>query len=120
MNTFTCIGRLGRDSVLVEFPQGDTVLNFSVAVSTGTRDKPGTMWLDCSLFGKRGQALEQHLIKGKLVALSGKLSTSETNGKTYIKLAVSDLELLGGRETAQDRSKPQPTTTDEMNDDIPF
>lgn len=113
MNSYTCIGRLGRDAELREMPNGDPVLNFSLAVNTGTRDQPGTMWFDCALFGKRGQALHQFLTKGKAVGITGKLSTKEKDNKVYVRLTVSELDLLGGKETEQKQET-------DFNDSIPF
>lgn len=112
MNICVFSGRLGRDGELREMPNGDPVLNFSLAVSTGTRDQPETMWIDCALFGKRGQALQQFLTKGKPVTVSGKLQFKQKDDKSYLRLTVAELDLNGSKEEASKK--------DEFNDNIPF
>ena len=62
MKQITIAGGLTRDATLRRTQNGDPILGFSVGVSEG-RDKPST-YFDCSLFGKRGEALEQYLRKG--------------------------------------------------------
>lgn len=74
-------GRLGRDAELKAIPSGERVANFSLAVSTGTRDNPSTLWVDCSLFGKRAEALAPHLIKGTAITVAGDVGIRNWLGK---------------------------------------
>jgi single-stranded DNA-binding protein len=52
-------------------PSGDLVLNFSLAVNTGTKDKPETLWVDCALWGKRAESLAPYITKGKFLCVEG-------------------------------------------------
>ena len=103
----TVTGRLGRDSE-IKSTQAGAVLKFSVASGKKTRDGETTTWVDCSLWGRRGEALVTHLIKGTAVAVVGELSTREHNGKTYVDLKVSELDFMGGKSPgSQSRSEPR-------------
>lgn len=53
-------------------PNGDPVLNFSLAVSVGTKENPKTEWVDCSIWGNRAVALEPHIRKGMFLCLDGR------------------------------------------------
>lgn len=94
MKQIIIAGGLTRDAELRRTGNGDPILNFSVGVSEG-RDKPST-YFSCSLFGKRGEALEQYLRKGTKVTVCGDLSTREHDGKTYLQVRADQVTLQGG------------------------
>lgn len=128
MNVFNAIGRVGRDAEVRYTQGGDAILKFTVAVDAGFGDKKTTTWFDCSLFGKRGEKLVEHIRKGDRIGVTGELSTREHEGKTYLQLRLNDLTLLAGKrdDTPQrqdtspraTRTEPAPLTDD--GDDIPF
>ena len=106
MNVCTFTGNLGKDCRLGNVG-GTTVCNFTLAARAGFGKSEQTLWLDCALWGKRGESLQQYLTKGQQVAVSGELGTREHEGKTYLTLRVSELTLMGGRR--EERSEdPQP------------
>ena len=127
MNNITIAGQLGRDAEVRYLPNGDPVCSFSVADSMG-RDKH-TIWWRCSLFGKRGEALNQYLLKGTSVTVSGNVTEREYD-KDGVKMRamdvrVSDVELQGSRTApsadAAPKAKPAGGSGFEgMDDDIPF
>ena len=98
-------GNLGKDAELKTLNGGKIVCNFSVA-STG-RDK-ATTWVGCALWGARAEKVHTYLTKGTKVAVSGQLTTREHNGKTYLELDVSELELLGGGRRDEPRDETPP------------
>jgi single-strand DNA-binding protein len=118
MNSLTVAGSLGRDAELKYLPNGDAVLNFSVADSQG-KDKP-TIWWNCQLFGKRAESLAQYLTKGQAVAVSGSVSErewtdKEGNAKKSMNVRVNEVALQGKRE------EPKPKKSDDFDDnDVPF
>lgn len=71
MHLGTFSGYLGRDAEVKPGPSGDNVANFSLCVSTGTKEKPSTLWVDCALWGKRADSLAQYLVKGTAVTVAG-------------------------------------------------
>lgn len=121
MNSLTVAGSLGRDAELKYLPNGDAVLNFSVADSQG-KDKV-TIWWSCQLFGKRAESLAQYLTKGQAVAVSGSVSErewtdKEGNAKKIMNVRVNELALQGGR-----REEQKPKSRNDFDDDsgdVPF
>lgn len=138
MNLGIFSGNLGRDSEQ-QHTAKDSVLNFSIGVNVGTKDKEETMWVSCALWGKRGDALKQYLVKGVKVTVSGqvKLRTYKkkdgTDG-TDLAVTVQEIDLHGARDKSAAASVPstpagepakangfQPQgDIDAMDDDIPF
>jgi len=122
VKNITVAGRLGKDSVIRRTNGGDPILAFSVAVDDGYGQNKRTLWFDCSLWGKRGEALETFLKKGTAVAVSGDLSTREHEGKTYLTVRVSEVTLQGqkqeqGSAPAKSAAAPMASLID---DDVPF
>lgn len=118
-------GNLGKDAELR--PAGkDRVCSFSVATSRKVKGEEKTTWVRCSVWGKRGEALAPHLTKGSKVAVAGELSTREHDGKTYLELRVSEIDLLGGGKRGESSREPtepsEPARSDAGggDDDIPF
>lgn len=99
MRNLTVVGRLTRDAELKQ-TQGGPLLAFAVASNKKVKGEESVMFFDCSLFGKRGEALAQYLSKGSQVCVTGELEQREYQGKTYLQIRVNDLELIGGKPTA--------------------
>ena len=114
MNIITVAGQLGKDAEQRFLPNGDAVTSFSVADSHG-KDKP-TIWWNCSLFGKRAEALTQYLTKGQSVTVSGNVTQREYtdkdgNKRTAMDVRVNDIALQGGkREEAPRQAAPAQRT----------
>lgn len=105
MNSLTVTGRLGKDAETRSVGE-TTVTGFSVASDIGYGDKKQTIWLDCSVWGKRGSALQEYLVKGTKVTVVGELSEREytdKNGvdKKSLSVRVSEIDLQGGDRNAQ-------------------
>jgi single-strand DNA-binding protein len=125
MNSITVAGTIGKDAEVKRMPNGDALCNFSVADSQG-KDKP-TIWWNCSLYGKRAEALSQYLVKGQAVTVSGTVSEREWTDKEGGKrksmdVRVGDVALQGGRRDAEPqqerRAAPKMDTAEDQ--DIPF
>lgn len=105
MNVFTFSGNLGRDAEVRQAGQ-QSVCGFSVAVKAGHGEREQTLWLDCSIWGKRAEGgLPAYLTKGQQVVVSGELSTREHEGKTYLSCNVREISLVGGASVSP--SQPQ-------------
>ena len=134
MNSLTISGQLGKDSERRALGDGTPVLSFSVADSMG-RDK-GTIWWNCSLFGKRADSLQEYLTKGQSVTVIGTVTEREYTNKEGQKVKamdvrVNDVALQGGkRESTPSQSPRQQAPAsprsggssgfEDMNDDVPF
>ena len=140
MNVFNFTARLGKDADTRYIASGDAVTSFTAAVSSGFGEKAVTTWVTCSMWGKRGEAVQPYLLKGTQVAISGELTnreyTDKEGAKRYsLEVRVNDLTLLGGKKEEGSASAPRQEESprqgraappvpsggvDEMADDIPF
>ena len=138
MNTGFFTGNIGRDADLRFANNGDPVANFPLAIEVGTKALPRTMWIDCSLWGKRAESLSPWLTKGKRVAVVGRIAQDEytkRDGGTGFRIQVScnEVEFIGGRveQDSQQAAEPaapakakaprqQSMVPDEFEDEIPF
>ena len=121
MNILMIAGTIGKDAELRRTQSGDAVAGFSVAIDNG-KDKNGnkrdTTWIDCSLWGKRGESLCQYLTKGTKVAITGRPTVREHNGKAYQGCSVNEITLMGGGQKSQDQTSNYQAPP--LDDDIPF
>jgi single-strand DNA-binding protein len=92
MNSITVAGTLGRDCELKQLNNGDTIANFSIADSMG-KDK-GTIWWNCTLYGKRAESLSQYLTKGQAVTVTGSVTEREWTDKEGAKRKNINCRLL--------------------------
>ena len=126
MNQISVAGRLTRDAE-TRAAGSDTVTGFGVAEDVrGVGGAKSSQFFDCSLWGKRGTALEPHLRKGSQVTVWGALTTREHNGKTYMQIKVSEIALQGGGKSQDAPAQRPASARDEFvadqggDDDIPF
>jgi single-strand DNA-binding protein len=111
MNKFILTGNLGNDHEMKHLPNGDALCEFSVGVKSGFGDKEKTLWVKCSMFGKRAAGqLPQYLVKGTKVCISGELSMDEWEKdgvkNKMLKLRVEDLDLIGAKQDGQQQAQP--------------
>lgn len=121
INRVLISGNLTRDPELRATPGGMQVLSFGVAVNDRTKNQQTGEWedrpnfVDCTMFGKRADALSRILRKGMKVAIEGKLRYSawEKDGQKRSKIEVipDEVELMsqnpGGQQRAPQAYAPQ-------------
>lgn len=95
MSNFKELVRIGKDAVTRQTQGGKSVTGFSAAFDNGWGDRKQTVWLDCSMWGDRGEKLAQYLTKGSQIVVEGDIGTREHDGKTYITLDVREVKLTG-------------------------
>ena len=140
MHTAVFAGYIGRDAENKSTSSGDSVASFSLGVSTGTRDNQKTLWIDCSLWGKRADALSPYLRKGTSVTVSGDIDcrafTSKKTGEVTAVITCRVDKLTFGSKAEQQREAPAafapqqnayqaakdgaPRPAASLDDDIPF
>jgi single-strand DNA-binding protein len=104
INHVVLVGRLTRDAELKYTTGGQPVCKFSLAVNR--RKKSGDQWVDEAnyfdivLWGRQGEALNQYLVKGKMVGIEGELRQDrwEQDGqnRSKVEIVANNLQLLGG------------------------
>jgi single-strand DNA-binding protein len=81
LNNFAFTGRLTKDAEYRTLASGKGVLTMSVAVNTGYGDYKKTTYIKAQLWGERGSKIAAYLLKGKLIATCGTLTTNEYDTK---------------------------------------
>lgn len=136
-NSVSVCGRLTKDSEL-KYTNGGTA-HIAATVAVNTSRKNGDKWedkanfFDFDLWGKTAENLYQYLTKGSQVIINGYLEqdTWEKDGQKHskVKIAVSDIFLVGGKKSdsqPQRQQQPKPPAynpnqpTDGFDDDLPF
>lgn len=105
MQMLVIAGNTGKDAELRRTQNGDPVLNFTLAVDTG-KDRDGNkrppQWYDCSIWGKRAEALDGKIGKGTKLTLSGRPTARAHEGKAYLGINVDQLTFQGGGQSRGD------------------
>ena len=129
INNVSLTGRLTRDPELRVTAGGTQLLSFTLAFSTSVRNRQTGEWdergnfIDCTMFGKRAEALLNFLAKGQKVAIAGKLryATWDKDGQRHSKLdlIVDEIDFMAQRQNAA-QPAPVPPVVDTFDEDIPF
>lgn len=137
INKVFLTGRLTRFPELRATAGGTQILSFGLAFNTSVRNRQTGEWddrgnfIDCTIFGKRAEALSHYLTKGQKVAIAGELrySTWDKDGQRHSKLdvIVDDIVFMSQRQDAAQPAQvpaspqaPMPPAVDPFDDDIPF
>lgn len=107
MANIQVLGKLGKDVEIKTVGQS-TVAQFSLAETVGFGEKKQTIWYDVSIWGKRAESgLIDYLNKGRELIVYGELTTTEHNGKTYLKINANDVKLTQGTKENTGNQQPQ-------------
>ena len=112
INKVMLSGNLTRDCELRAMPNGNAVGTFGLAVNERRKNSQGEWedyanFVDCTIFGRRAEAIAKYLTKGAKVALEGRLhysSWEDRNGggrRSKLEVYVDELEFMSGRSSAQ-------------------
>ena len=97
INKFLCTGNLVRDPVLRALPSGTGVCELRLAVNgMGRAGESG--YINVRIYGKPGEAAAEHLRKGSLVAVDGRLEYAEwetaEGAKRHDYTAIGNVQFL--------------------------
>lgn len=136
INRVILVGRLTRDAELRYTNSGMALTRLGIAVNR--RIKQGDQWVDeanffdATLWGKRGESLNQYLSKGQQIAIEGELRQErwEKDGvkNSKVTINVSEIQLLGGRNSERPASfnngggnyQSQPSQPTQSSNSQPF
>lgn len=129
-------GNLTRDAELRTTQSGAPIANFGVAVNERRKNGNGEWedyanFVDCTMFGRRAEAIAQYLTKGTKVAIEGRLhysSWEDRNGggrRSKLDVNVDEIEFMSGKREGQRESAPRPSAAETApaayeDSDIPF
>jgi single-strand DNA-binding protein len=120
MKNITIAGNCTRDAELRTTQGGHKLASFSVAVNGYSNGEKTTTFFDVSIFGKRGDAVQQFAKRGAKICVSGELGTREYNGKTYLTVNAHDFTPMGGGSDHGSSGGYSAPASDDMGDSIPF
>jgi len=104
-NKVQLIGNLGNDPEVINLESGKTLAKFSVATNESYKNANGekitdTQWHNVVAWGKTATIAEKYLMKGKEVAIEGKLTsrsyeTKEGEKRYVTEVVCNELLMLG-------------------------
>ena len=113
MNNVNLIGTIGKDIELKYLPSGSAVASFSIAINQdymkdGQKVKK-TSWIDCSVFGKRAETINQYFNKGSRIGITGELdqqtwTDNQGQNKSKIIVKVNSFDFIDKK---SDNHQPQ-------------
>lgn len=116
VNKAILIGNLGKDPELRHMPNGDAVVNFSVATSDSYKDRDGnkqekTEWHNVVIYGKLAEIAAQYLKKGSTVYLEGRIQTRKWQkdgvDRYTTEIIANVMQMLGGKDSGEKQEQPQ-------------
>lgn len=130
LNRVILIGRLTRDPELRSVGQDIPVTRFSIAVDRPFTNQAGEReadFIDCTAWRKLGETVANHLTKGRLVAVEGRLQIRSYTAEDGSKRRASEVVCDGVRflDRPKDGPAPEPAmagagANDDLPDDLPF
>ena len=104
-NSVHLIGNLGQDPEIVTLENGNKLAKFSIATTDSYKNAEGekvddTQWHNIVAWGKTAEIVENYLVKGKQVAIEGKLThrsyeTKEGEKRYFTEIKCNELLMLG-------------------------
>ena len=105
LNRVTLIGNLGADPELKYTQNGQAVLRLRLATTESYMNRAGerqqrTDWHTCIVWGKRGEALNNILSKGRSICVEGRIQyrqwdDKDGNKRTSTEIVAQNIVLLG-------------------------
>jgi single-strand DNA-binding protein len=126
VNNVVIAGNMSRDAETKQFGER-TKISFALATNEKRKDKDERVDFHNCEYWVKSDGIVQYLIKGKPVAVVGKLRTDKyqdkegaTKYRTYVD--VRELQLLGGKAGGGERNEPTSGGGDCFGDgdDVPF
>ncbi len=124
-NKVVLLGNLTRDVEMRTTAGGQSVANFSLAVTRSWRDKDGqqqdqTSFINCVAWGKPGEVIAQYVKKGSPLLVSGRLDQrsyedKDGNKRQAVEVVVEDFTFVsGGNRDDNTSSAPAAKKSDDV------
>lgn len=117
LNLCMFIGRSGKDPETTYLPSGTALTKFGLAVSYKPKEgEEQTEWVNCVAFGKTAEVVSEHVHKGDLLHVAGRLQTrkyktKEGVEKLSVEVVLSDVTFLGSSSKQTKETKPRKEAT---------
>lgn len=129
-NKVILMGNLTRDPETRAISNGQTVTNFSLAVSRSWKGQDGqqqeqTSFINCVAWGKPGEIIAQYVSKGSPLLVSGRLDQrsyddKDGNKRQAVEVVVEDFNFIGGGrgDDASSQSAPRASQASKKSNDV--
>jgi single-strand DNA-binding protein len=128
-NKVTLMGNLTRDVEMRTTPSGQSVANFSLAVSRSWKGQDGqtqeqTSFINCVAWGKAGEIIAQYVKKGDALLVSGRLDQRSWDDKesgqkrSTIEVNVEDFNFVGGGRGGDSAGAPASSPSSSKSKDV--
>jgi len=124
LNKVFLIGNLTRDPELKYTGSGVGIARFGLAVnriynSQDGEKKEDTCFVDITAWDKLAEVCNEHLIKGRLILVEGRLQyqsweSEDGTKRSKIEVVAQNIQFLGGK------SDDQSESAEGTDDDVPF
>ncbi len=127
-NKVILMGNLTRDVEVRTTPSGQSVGNFSLAVSRSWKGQDGqtqdqTSFINCVAWGKTGEIIAQYMKQGSPLLVSGRLDQrsyedKDGNKRQAVEVVVEDFNFIGGNRSddAGAQATSRPTSSNKSKD----
>ena len=129
INNVNISGNLTRDAEMRTTQGGMAILSLSVAVNDRKKNPNGEWedypnFIDCTVFGRRAEAIQNYLTKGTKVAIQGKLKQErwedkDGNNRSKVSVIVQEIEFNAQKSRSNAETEETPTSA-YADEDIPF
>ena len=127
-NKVILMGNLTRDPETRQTPNGQSVTNFSLAISRSWKGQDGNTqeavsFIDCVAWGRTGEVIAQYVQKGRPILVSGRLDQrsweQDGNKRSKVEVVVEDFNFVGGGsgDGASNRDSSAPSSGSRKSDD---
>jgi len=134
LNKVILIGRLGADPEIRYTADGHPVATVRIATSERWTDRNGerkehTEWHRVVIFGKLAEICAEHLSKGRLICIEGKLRTRSYEDRDGVErrvteIVAADVKFLDATKSKKkqepERQEPEGNDLPPEEDDLPF
>lgn len=114
-NKVILLGNLTRDPQLSYTPNQTAVVDFGVATNRRWKGQDGTernetCFVDCRMFGRRAEVVNQYFKKGGLIFLEGRLTfdswqAQDGSKRSKLRVTVENFEFVGSGQRANQQGR---------------
>ena len=120
-NCWLGCGRLTKDAEFTTTKKGTSMSKFRMAINDRRNDD--TLFINILCFGKMAEALSDHLTRGLLVGVQGKLKVDDyedKEGVTRTSICVMADEISLGPKSSNNGGSNSPQTASVSSEETPF
>lgn len=109
-NKVMLMGNLTRDPEIKYTTSGKAVASFSIAINSGTKEKPQVDYFDCEAWDKTAELCSQYLAKGSGVFIEGRLKQDRWEDergqkRSRVKIVCNSVQFLGKSEKKEEQGQ---------------